>query len=175
MKTLTAIVFTTEGVRPLERELEAIRLMINNRIKNGHVAFIKVVKIDGKKLKPVITPSTKRIDWGWFKRTFSTEKYDIVAFNFGKRYKRKWKIKSSLNGSYSNDPDGILEFWFCADWGTLAKGYKKTTEVFRLFCHELLHGFFRKTGIDSNFVHTLDYQQKNVSVGFYLVDLDKLQ
>lgn len=179
MKTLTTIVYTTGSEKALARELEPIRAMINGRIQNGRLDIITVKRIKERDITPVVTPSTKRIDWGWFKRELtnreSAKGYDIVAFHFTQSQKRKWKILKKLNGSYQNDADHALEFWFAADRGKKAPGYKNTTEIFRLFCHEILHGFFRKTGINSDFVHTLDYDQKNVASGFYLVNLDKYE
>ena len=168
------VVYTTYKSRKLHNEMVATLAIINSRIQNGKITLHTEV-IDPRKIKPVVTPSTKKLDWGWYKREFTQraydDGYDIVGFHFTETYKKRWKIKPTLNGSYRNDPDKMLEFWFCANYGKKAKGYKNTTEVFRLLCHELLHGCYRWTGINSDFVHHLDYVMKDVAQGFYLVNL----
>lgn len=121
------------------------------------------------KLVPTVT-SAGRVDWGWFTKNMPPVGNNVVVFHFPTKYKRKWGIK--FGGTYRNDVDSILEFWMCADKNKKPKGYKTSdTEVTRLFLHELLHGFKRKYGGNSNDVHVYDYTMKDVAIGYYTIKL----
>jgi len=64
-----------------------------------------------------------------------------------------------MNGSYSDDPDEVFEFFMVASQGENATGYTKS-RFWQLFCHELSHGFFRWTA-KYDPTHDYDYTYKD--------------
>lgn len=105
-----------------------------------------------------------RPDWKWFEKEFikSTPKeYNAVGFHFTKRDKALWGISSNINGSYHNNSDDVLDFWFCCD-DKKARNYD-FSEAARLMLHEIGgHGDSRWTGKHNSKVHVVDYKEHDI-------------
>jgi hypothetical protein len=165
--TLDITIYSHDKKAITPKDIKRIREVVE-RAKGYKVRACNVV---ATKEVPKLT-SAGRIDWGWFKKTLTDKDPDanVIAFHFTKKLKKKWGVLKDINGSYQNDPDGVLEFWFAADKNKKPGGYKTgDTEVSRLLAHELLHGLYRKGNIPSDYVHLFDYDMKDVAMGYYLL------
>jgi hypothetical protein len=162
------------GRFPVEDLTTAVQT-INANIRGAYIERFNMEQVNWKKLKPVITEE-KDIDWKWFVETFTKDSvgYNIVVFHMTENQKRKYGIRKNLNGCYRADKDDVLEIWLSADQGERAKKYaRRYSEFKRVLIHEILHGLYRKNGLDTNLVHFFDYEQKNVELGLRIVDFRK--
>lgn len=108
-----------------------------------------------KRSDGVVRPS-----WSWFKKelTENAKGYTQVALHISEKERNKFGISRNIGGTYNNDNDTIIEFWFCANEGDKAKNYKGKTEFWRRFLHESSHGSERfLLGQDSELTHHYDY------------------
>jgi hypothetical protein len=144
---------------------------VNARIKGAIVSQIDVEYFSQKKI-PACTEDGG-MDWNWFQKNLTlkafAQGFNVVVYHCTRKERTKFGFRKNLNGAYRTDDDTLLEFWMSADYGQKAKHYKNYTEFRRVFMHELLHGFFRFTGIKSDLVHNFDYGLRNVEDGFGFV------
>lgn len=103
---------------------------------------------------------SKRPSWKWFKLklTDQAKGYTQVTLHLSVAERNKFGISRHLGGTYNDDNDNVIEFWFCADKGQKAKHYKGKSEFWRRFLHESAHGSERfLIGKDSELTHHYDY------------------
>ena len=101
-----------------------------------------------------------RPSWSWFRKTLteSAKSYTQVVLHISEKERNSFGISKNIGGTYSNDNDNIIEFWFCADEGDKAKNYKGKSEFWRRFLHESSHGSERfLLGQKSELTHHYDY------------------
>lgn len=127
---------------------------------------VKTIKLDSIPLEKG-SDGKVRPSWAWFKNTLTNPAkalgYTQVVLHFSKKERKKFGITESLGGTYNRDKDSIIEFWMCADQGSMAKYYKGKTEFWRIFLHESAHGYERfLLGKDSELVHHYDYVLHNI-------------
>lgn len=180
MRKFTVKLFTTQkdgweyGKFPLN-EIEDIFVKINSSIKGGQILELHMQYINPVKLDVQVTKE-KGMDMSWFRKNLTPladKGENIVVLHMTDKDRKRYGIRKTLNGQYSADNDDILEFWLCANKGEMAKHYrdhKKITEFRRVFVHELLHGFYRKTGVDTEHVHFFDYNLRDVELGLKVVN-----
>lgn len=105
-----------------------------------------------------------RPDWRWFEKEFlktTSKEYNAIGFHFTKKEKELWGISSNINGSYHNNEDNVLDFWFCCD-DVKARNYN-FNEAIRLILHEVGgHGDSRWTGRNNDKVHVVDYKEHDI-------------
>lgn len=155
-------------------ELPAIIKTINGSIRGAKIGTHNVTYIKPSLLTPRLTKE-KKIDMNWFGGVITgmaktKGRYTIVALHMTDKDRKAYGIKQTLNGTYRTDADEILEFWICANRGEKARHYKRYSEFRRLFMHELLHGFYRHTGVDTEHVHFFDYKVRDVELGLKVVN-----
>lgn len=129
--------------------------------KGGGISKIEYVYFEPPKKIPTkkYPDGDIKPDQEWFKDTFTKNAtdYDVVAFHCTEKERDQWGI-SNIGGTYHNDSDEVMEFWFCANKGQKAKHYKGKTEFWRRFLHELSHGHERFLyGKQVQFTHHYDY------------------
>ena len=169
---LKILIWTTEKDFWMAEDFDAIKQTVGRGKGIGTVTidirFFTASEIGTTTRKDKVV----RPDWKWFKETFTAhaDGYNAVCFHFTSKEKKLWGIKG-ISGVYNNDPDRIFEFVVIADKGKMAKKYKRRTDFWRIFVHELGHGFMRVTGKKSNLVHVYDYKKHNLDA-FYRKEVD---
>jgi hypothetical protein len=158
---LTVCIFTTSKPQWFSRELADIQKVVAEAKGGG------IEKYDIQYFKPPQRIPTKKYkdgavkpDWLWFKDTFTDKAkgYNVVVFHCTEKERNRWGVSRTIGGTYSRDDDEVMEFWFCADKGDDAKHYKKKSEFWRRFLHELSHGHERFLyGKETEITHHYDY------------------
>lgn len=156
---VNCLIYTTTSSQFFKKDLNFVKECLMRAKGVEDVLFeIKTISAPENPLLIKDTEGDTRFAWDWFDQRFVVPvkgQYNAVAFHFTPYYKRKWGLSARINGSYHNDPDGVLDFWFsCYDKQSLNYDF---SEAARIMIHEFSHGFARWTGKNNQLVHPYDY------------------
>ena len=171
----TYILYTTSSTTTYQKRATAVAAEWSKTKGRGDVQIV-LQKVRPRQPK-VITDSKgdRKIDWEWFEKVYPIGVYDGVIFQFTPYYRKKWKIKESINGSRNNQQRNFPQFWVCCDAGTVAKGYINLGEFERIMFHE--HAHYDEDQDDTvgnvltqDSVHKWDYELKKIHEYHLVVD-----
>lgn len=166
-----ALIYTTTNSQFFKEDLPFVVDMLNKT--PGRT----VTQVDCKTIAPPDNPMTfrdgagdVRFVWDWFQKTFTDpareDGYNVVIFHITPYYKKKWGLSKDIGGSYRNDPDEVMEFWFSSGRGDNARNYEDMSDAARKLIHEWCHGdsYFAGTplwwkGSARSLVHEWDYDR----------------
>lgn len=173
---LKPIIFSTSKENWMEKDFKDFKKVIEQSV-GVTVKPIIVEYIEAPKQIPVVhhTDGDIKPDWNWFVESFTKNAkvrgFNVVCFHMSKDERKRWGLSTNIGGTYRSDPDDMMEFWMCADKKDKAKYYKGKTNFWRIFLHELSHGFERwLLGKDVQHTHHYDYDLRAIDQVYKIYD-----